>query len=97
MPEYVDREELSQITTQQAAILPEQDAVWWRDHRVEPFAARFGDRWHYVVARDADSVLFFADDEDEFGLGSLTPDNSIEDYGLVGDLKDAVKVFLITR
>lgn len=47
LPEYVDREELSQILTQQSAILPAQEARWWRDHRVEPFAARFEDRWHW--------------------------------------------------
>ncbi|MGH9928408.1 MAG: hypothetical protein ACREA9_04165 [Pyrinomonadaceae bacterium] len=95
MPEYVDREELSQILTQQTAILPTQEALWWQGHRVEPFVARFEGRWHYVVAREAEHVLLFADDEDEFGVGTMASGNVLEDYGLIGDLIDAVKWFLV--
>jgi hypothetical protein len=52
------------------------------------------DRWYYVVARDDEQVLFFADDEDDFGVGRLTTGRMIGDYGLFGDLIDAVRSFL---
>jgi hypothetical protein len=94
MPEYVDREQLSEILSLEVAVLPEPESLWWTEHRLDPFPARFDQRWHYVVARDGDSVLFFADDEDEFARGTLKSDSEIENYSLVGDLIDAVRAFL---
>ena len=93
-PKYIDRKGLLERMSEESATLPARESAWWQAHRVDPFPARFAGLWHYVVARDANRVVFFADDEDEFGLGRLTPEDIIEDYGLVGDLKGAVSIIL---
>jgi hypothetical protein len=93
-PEYVDYEELLELLHRQAQLLPPVELGWWQTHRVEPFAAQWEEQWHFVVAREAKQVLFFADDEDEFGSGSLEQDYVLEDYLLIGDLTDAIHWFL---
>ena len=47
-----------------------------------------------MVAREADQVLLFVDDEDEFGIRSLEQHDVLKDYGLHGDLIDAIRWFL---
>ena len=94
VPEYVDCEELLELLQGQAQLLPPVELGWWQAHRVEPFAVQWEERWHFVVAREAKQVLLFADDEDEFGIGSLEQDHVLKDFGLYGDLIDAIHWFL---
>lgn len=93
-PKYIEREELLETISQQAEVFTASEAGWFQDHRVDLFTARFSELCHYVVARSGNDVIFFADDEDEFGIGTLTAESTLENYGLVGDLIDAVRVFL---
>lgn len=93
-PKYIEREELLELISQQAEVFTAPEADWFQDNRVDLFTARFAELWHYVVARTGNDVIFFADDEDEFGIGTLTAKSTLENYGLVGDLIDAVRVFL---
>ena len=94
-PKYITREELLEMISLQAERLPASEAVWLQEHRVDPFPARFAELSHYVVARRGNDVIFFSDDEDEFGIGTLTEEIVLENYGLFGDLIDAVRSFLI--
>lgn len=92
-PAYVDREELLGILTDQSASLSARESAWWQAHRVDPFPARLGNSWHYVVAREVGEGLVFFGDEDEFGVGKLGPEG-ISEEALLGDLIDAVRYFL---
>jgi hypothetical protein len=71
----------------------DSDLVWWKAHAVGPFPAAYGEISHFVVAVARQNILFFADDEDEFGVAKMEDDHhTITDYGLAGDLKDAIGI-----
>jgi hypothetical protein len=92
-PQHVTLEGLVEWLGPEIAALGEGELKWWSAHSVTPFPARYHGGAHFVVAIDGQRAIFFADDEDEFGIGTLVAeDRSISDYGLVGDLKDAVRV-----
>jgi hypothetical protein len=92
MPQYISREELLERLLEELAAVVEPDSTWWATNSVPPFPAQYGDVCHFVVAVAGDQVIFFADDEDEFGIARLGEGNLITDYGLVGDLRDAVSI-----
>ncbi len=78
---------------QEVSSLIGADLEWWTSHSVSPFPVTHGAASHFVVASSGQSILFFADDEDEFGVARLAASSqSMTDYGLIGDLKDAVRV-----
>ena len=92
-PQYISRADLIERLQQEVSSLTDTNLSWWRDHSVSPFAARYGELSHFVVAVSGQDIIFFADDEDEFGVAKLrAPDQTITDYGLAGDLKDAVQI-----
>jgi hypothetical protein len=91
-PEHISREELAKRLQHEVKSLTGADLTWWAAHRVPPFAAQHADASHYIVAAAGVVVIFFADDEDEFGIGKLSSDQRITDYGLAGDLIDAVRI-----
>ncbi len=92
-PQYISREELLERLRNELDSLSDTDSAWWAVHSVPPFPARHADAWHFIVAVAGDRVIFFADDEDEFGIArhSQAPD-SITNYGLAGDLRDAISI-----
>src|SRR5215470_13903525 len=90
-PEHVSREDLIQRLQQEVQSLSDGDLEWWTIHRVSPFVARYDESSHFIVASSGQSVIFFADDEDEFGVAKLTG-GIITDCGLTGDLRDAVRI-----
>jgi hypothetical protein len=93
LPEYVSRDSLLEIVQREFASLSDSDLVWWKAHSVAPFPARHGEMSHFVVAVTGQDIIFFADDEDEFGVAKLqASSDSISDYGLVGDLKYAIRI-----
>ena len=90
-PKYVSRSELLQRLKQEILSLSDDDLAWWEGHKAKPFPVIHGDKSHFVVAVAGHDVLFFADDEDEFGVARLVAgSHTMTDYGLVGDLKDAI-------
>ena len=92
-PQYISRAELIDLLRSEEASLGAEDAAWWAQHSVPPFPAQHEELWHYIVAAAGDRVIFFADDEDEFGIAKLNRTNSrITDCGLAGDLRDAVAI-----
>jgi hypothetical protein len=93
LPEYITPSDLSSLLAAQELELPPPLAQRWQTVRCTPFVASFGSRCHFVVARDDARVIFFADDEDEFGTATLAPDGTLTLYGLMGDLRDALATF----
>lgn len=91
-PEYINHEDLEARLHQEVAMLSGEDLEWWSVNRVSPFAALHGSASHFVVAVAGERILFFADDEDEFGVATLMTSHSMTNYGLVGDLRDAVRL-----
>lgn len=92
-PQYISREELLDRLRRQASAIGHEDSAWWTAYLVPPFPAQHLDVWHFIVAVAGDRVIFFADDEDEFGIARLDQSNNrIADYGLVGDLRDAISI-----
>jgi hypothetical protein len=91
-PQYVTPEELAERLDTEVAMLGEIELSWWSAHKVVPFSALHRGIAHFVVAAHDEHIIIFADDEDEFGTGTLTTESrAIEDYGLVGDLIDAIR------
>jgi hypothetical protein len=91
-PEYITAEELSDRLKQEVLSLEGDDLNWWTDHRITPFVARYGYLSHFIVGATGKNVIFFADDEDEFGVAKLGETcDVIRDYSLVGDLQNAVR------
>ena len=92
-PKYISRQGLDERLKNEVAALVGADLTWWSKHSLAPFSARHGDVCHFVVAASGEHVIFFADDEDEFGVARLSGSGQeMVDYGLVGDLVDAVGV-----
>ena len=89
-PEYIAPAELADRLQQEVATLDEADWAWWKQHSIAPFVASYRGLSHYVVAAAGRDVLYFADDEDEFGSGRLEGD-VLTDCGLFGDLQDAIR------
>jgi len=46
----------------------------------------------FAIARFEEEILIFDDVEDEFALGKLDPVGTIRDWGLCGDLIDALRI-----
>ena len=92
LPEYISRDQLLDRLQREVATLADSDLSWWRQHSVEPFPVRNGDLSHFVVAVSGHDVLFFADDEDEFGQAKLEAGSeTLTNCGLFGDLLDAIR------
>ena len=92
LPEYISRDELLARLRQEAATLGDSDLAWWRQHSVAPFPVRSGEASHFVVAVSGRDILFFADDEDEFGFARHESGSRVMTvYGLAGDLQDAIR------
>ena len=79
------------MLSEEAAALDAPASAWWSKYAVKPFIATHGESAHYVVAQQDRHIIFFADDEDDFGTGTLTEEGEIDSYGLVGDLIDAIR------
>lgn len=90
-PLYIDQSSLATVLSEEAAALDAPASTWWSEFAVEPFIAVHSNSAHYVVAQQGCHIIFFADDEDEFGTGTLTESGEIDSYGLVGDLIDAIR------
>jgi hypothetical protein len=54
---------------------------------------QYGNERIFVVARSGTRLLFFDDVEDEFAIGVADDDGVLRDWGLYGDLMDALRVF----
>ena len=91
LPRHITREQLADLLARETSALAPALEAWWQRHRVDPFVGVANGVPHYVVAQDGDRVLFFADDEDEFATGQLRA-NAIYGYGLIGDLRDAIRM-----
>ena len=91
-PLYIDESTLATILSEKATALDPPASVWWSEFAVKPFIATHSESPHYVVAQQDRHIIFFADDEDEFGTGLLTEEREIDSYGLVGDLIDAIRI-----
>jgi hypothetical protein len=52
---------------------------------------QYGDERVFVVARSAKQRILFDDVEDEFAIGEPDDDGVLRDWGLYGDLIDAVR------
>jgi hypothetical protein len=91
-PQYISAAQLDEILHEDVRELSAADETWWASHSVRPFAAAYGDASHFVVALAGLDIIFFADDEDEFGVARLDSSGRIIDYGLAGDLKHAVAI-----
>ncbi len=89
-PEYVTVNELLQRVAEEERGLPPELARLWAAIRQTPTIATYRDRAHFVVGRLGERVIFFADDEDEFGIGTAKTDGVLTEYGLAGDLRDAI-------
>ena len=93
LPQCVTHQELAARLDDEVGTLRQTELAWWSAHRVTPFPALHKSSAHFVVAVHGNRAIFFADDEDEFGVARLVEENqSISDYGLVGDLRDAVRI-----
>ena len=79
------------MLSEQVAALDAPASAWWSEFAVKPFTATHSESAHYVVAQQDRHIIFFADDEDEFGIGILTEEGEIDSYGLIGDLIDAIR------
>ena len=90
-PRYIDQSILATVLSEEMAALDASASAWWAEFAVDPFIATHCDSAHYVVAQQGRNIIFFADDEDEFGTGILTEEREIDCYGLVGDLIDAIR------
>ena len=90
-PLHIDQSTLATVLSEEAAGLDTPASAWWSEFAVEPFIATHSEFAHYVVAQQDRHIIFFADDEDEFGTGILTENGEIDSYGLVGDLIDAIR------
>ncbi len=88
---YIDQSTLATVLSKEVAALDAAASAWWSDFAVKPFIAIHGESAHYVVAQQDRHIIFFADDEDEFGTGILTEDGEMDSCGLVGDLIDAIR------
>ncbi len=91
-PEYVTVDELLQRVADEERSLPPDLARRWAAMRQTPTIATYGSRAHFVVGRLGDRVIFFADDEDEFAVGTLNMVGILAEYALAGDLRDAVAI-----
>jgi hypothetical protein len=92
LPKHISRAELAERLKQEVSPLADSDLAWWRDHCVAPFPVVHGDESHFVVAVAGQDILFFADDEDEFGVAKLVAgSDTMTGYGLFGDLQDAIR------
>jgi hypothetical protein len=92
-PKYIDRGALAELLGQEVLRLTGADLEWWASHCVAPYSVIHDETAHFVVASDGNKILFFADDEDEFGVAQLAKSERImTGYGLIGDLIDAVRV-----
>ena len=92
-PKYISLDDLAERLHADVSILTGVDLTWWINHRVSPRAACYGESSHFMVAAMGTNVIFFADDEDEFGVGRFEESRqTITDYGLAGDLRDAVRI-----
>src|SRR5690349_534377 len=90
-PQHTSREKLADLMHHELASLEASQLTWWQAHNVSPFPAVYREAAHFVVAVDERAAVFFADDEDEFGIAKLDASGHfIMDYGLVGDLKEAI-------
>ena len=90
-PLYIDQSTLATVLSEQADALDEPASAWWSEFAVKPFTATQSESVYYVVAQQERHIIFFADDEDEFGTGILTEEGEIDSYGLIGDLIDAIR------
>ena len=82
-----------ELVQRELASLSDSDLVWWKAHSIASFPARHGEMSHFVVAVAGQDIIFFADDEDEFGVAKLEASgDAFTDYGLVGDLKYAIRI-----
>ena len=90
-PLTIDQSTLATVLLEEAAALDAPASAWWSEFALKPFIATHSESVHYVVAQQGRHIIFFADDEDEFGTGILTEDGDIDSYGLVGDLIDAIR------
>jgi len=92
LPKHISVVELAERLNQEVSSLADSDLTWWREHGVAPFPVIHGDQSHFVVAVAGQDILFFADDEDEFGVARLvTGSDRMTGYGLFGDLQNAIR------
>lgn len=91
LPKYISETELMKLLQQEIPTLDASDLAWWKSHSLSPFVVMHGESAHFVVAAAGQDILFFADDEDEFGVAKLEAGSrTMIDFGLAGDLKDAI-------
>jgi hypothetical protein len=95
----ITEDELTTRLTKEIADLSENSRQRFSSTSIKPRLATVrGSDEHrdenvWVVAQAGDCVIFFDDDEDEFAVGRVDQENHLLDFGLMGDLTDALHGF----
>lgn len=90
-PRYINQSTLVTTLSEEATALDAPASAWWSEFSIKPFIATHRESAHYVVAQQDRHIIFFADDEHEFGTGTITEEGEIDSYSLAGDLIDAIR------
>lgn len=70
-PEHITLAELESLLRAEVQALPADLKDWWQKHGVRPTVVVHGQMAHFMVAQCETHALFFADNEDEYGVGEL--------------------------
>jgi|SRR5215472_11174487 len=94
----ISRQELENRLSAEVAALPADVLRIYKEHAIaiveQPCfrSEQYGTEQVYVVARSDSQLLIFADVEDEFAIGTTTDDGVLREWGLCGDLIDALRL-----
>ena len=94
----ISRPELETRLKTEAAGLPADVLSIYKKHAItiaeQPClrSERYGTERVFVVARSGSQLLIFDDVEDEFAVGAPSDDGVLREWGLCGDLIDALRL-----
>jgi len=95
----ISRTEFENRLNAEVAALPADFVNIYREHATaiteQPCfrSEQFGRERVFLVARSGKRMLVFDDVEDEFAIGTAGEDGVLRDWGLYGDLVDALRAF----
>lgn len=96
--EPISRPELENRLKTEVAALPADVLNIYKQHAItiaeQPCfrSEQYGTERVFVVARSGSQLLIFDDVEDEFAVGSPSDDGVLRQWGLCGDLIDALRL-----